>query len=63
MSALQNNREGRPEHAWAVKDKPSMSIGDGSGGVAVAPLFSPWEAEQRIESLMEYDVTDVGSAE
>ena len=27
----------------------------------VAPLFSPWEAEQRIENLREFDVADVGS--
>jgi hypothetical protein len=46
-----------------MKDKPGMAIGGGgSSAVGMAPLFSPWEAEQRIEALVEYDVTDVGSA-
>jgi len=42
-----------------------MSIseeGAGGGGVMAAPLFSPWEAEQRIENLAEFDVSDVGKS-
>jgi hypothetical protein len=63
MSTKQADRGGRPEHAWMIKDKPGMSIGEStSSAVGVAPLFSPWEAEQRIEALVEFDVQDVGSA-
>jgi len=54
---------GRPEHAWSLKDRPSMAIGEeAADGVQAAPLFSPWEAEQRIENLTEFDVVDVGSS-
>lgn len=61
--AKKDEREGRPEHQWTIKDRPTMNISqaEGSGGVAMAPLFSPWEAEQRIESLVEFDVAEVGT--
>lgn len=55
----------RPEHAWSLKDRPTMAIGEEMStpdGVQAAPLFSPWEAEQRIETLAEFDVADVGSS-
>ena len=40
-----------------------MSIGDQAKTTAegLQVLFSPWEAEQRIEALEEYDVAAVGS--
>ena len=66
MSSLsqsaKTDRGGRPEHAWTIKDRPTMAIGEqptGAGGVPV--LFSPWEAEQRVEALQEFDVEAVGS--
>lgn len=58
----------RPAHQWSVVDRPSMPItseGLGGGGAAeggVAPLFSPWEAEQRIEMLTEFDVCSCEAA-
>ena len=67
MSKL-DDRGGRPEHQWTIKDRPSMAItpegsaqpsATGEGGVPV--LFSPWEAEQRVEQLEEFDVTEVGT--
>lgn len=41
-----------------------MSIGDQAKTTTaegLQVLFSPWEAEQRIEALEEYDVASVGS--
>ena len=65
MSGL-SDKDSRPDHAWTLKDKPSMSIGDSSASsssaFAAAPLFSPWEAENRVEALEEFDVVDVGTS-
>lgn len=53
-----------PKHAWSLPDRPTTTIGvdggAGPGGVPLAPLFSPWEAEQRVDMLREFDVAEVG---
>ena len=63
MSALESKNQGPPKHQWSLNDRATTTItqeGAGAGGTAV--LFSPWEAEHRIEALTEFDVADVGSS-
>ena len=58
-----SDSQARPDHAWTLKDNPKMNIGETApSAFASAPLFSPWEAETRIEALEEFDVVDVGTS-
>mmetsp|Transcript_2850 Transcript_2850/g.5782 ORF Transcript_2850/g.5782 Transcript_2850/m.5782 type:complete len:589 (+) Transcript_2850:112-1878(+) len=66
LNESKNPKDAPPDHQWTLPDRATTKISEANtAGVSesgfVAPLFSPWEAEQRIENLREFDVADVGS--